>query len=142
MNFPKSLRCVEIEQQISHGFTSAVIEKFIADMPTKRYLYIEHGRNVLNDDNEPVEDKEPHFHLYIWFTSPVPTNNIINKLKSLSCECEIQQLEKIKKDDSAIAYATHENCDKPKYSRRGVHANFDYNEIIDKEVKRKSAKEI
>ena len=140
MAFPKSVRSVEIEQQIKFGFTADVIEKFISEMKTTRYLYIQHGRNILDPDGNPIEDKEPHYHLYIWFKDPVPTQNILNKLKSLNCECGVQQLEKIKKDDSAVAYATHENCNKPTYPRAGVHANFEYNEIIDKEVKRKNAK--
>lgn len=140
LSFPTSLRSVEIEQQIKLGFTSDVIEKFIADMPTKRYLYIEHGRNILDSDGLPIEDKEPHNHLYIWFSMPVNTKNIISKLVKLGCTADIQQLEKIKKDDSAIAYATHENCDKPKYPRNNVHANFEIDEIINKEVERKKAR--
>ena len=140
MNFPKSVRCIEIEQQIQYGFNADCIKKFIEDMPTNKYLYIQHGRNVYDDMGMPVEDKEPHFHLYIWFKSPVPTQNIVNKLNSLGCKCGIEQLEKIKKDDSAIAYATHENCDKPTYSRKGVVANFEFDTIIDKEVARKNAR--
>lgn len=140
MSFPTSLRSIEIEQQIRYGFTSSVIEQFIADMPTKKYLYIEHGRNVLNDDGSPIEDKEPHYHLYIWFNTPVNTKTILNKLNKLGCTAEIGQLERIKKDERAITYATHENVDKPKYPRKNAVANFEINEIIDKEVARVSAR--
>lgn len=140
MSFPKSVRSVEIEQQIQYGFTKECIEKFIMDMPVKKYLYIQHGRNVLDKDGLPIEDKEPHYHLYVWFRDPVPTKNIVNKLVALNCKADIQQLEKIKKDDSAIAYATHENCDKPNYPRENAVANFEINQIIDKEVARKNAR--
>lgn len=140
MAFPSSFTQIEIEQQIKFGWNEDTIKQFISEMPTKKYLYIQHGRNVLNADNMPVEDVEPHYHLYIWFNYAVPTKNILAKLNKIGCSADVQQLEKIKKNESAVAYATHENVDKPKYSRDGIVANFEYNEIIDKEVARKNAK--
>ena len=138
-SFPTSLRSIEIVQKEEYGFTEENIKKFIDSMPCiDRYAYIKHGRSVLNEDNLPIEDIDTHFHLDVWFKSPVPTQNIINKLNSIGVKCELQQLEKIKKDDSAVAYLTHENVDKPTYPRENLVANFETDDIINKEVVKKS----
>lgn len=54
-----------------------------------------------------------------------------------------QCLEKIKKDESAVAYLTHENADKPKYKRSDIISSEsidDINTDIDKAVKEKQLK--
>lgn len=135
--FPSSVRSIEIEQKCEFGFTEKAIQAFLSGYnAVTKYLYIPHGRSQLNDQNEPIQDIDDHYHLYLWFKSPQPTENILSRLRSFGVTCDIQQLEKIKKDDSAVAYATHENVDKPKYPRSLIKANFDFNPIIDKEAKK------
>lgn len=134
MNFPKSLRSIEVEQKSEYGFTLDAVKKLLDGFEAvKKYAYIQHGR--------PIEDKDDHVHLLLWFKYPYPTELLIKRLTDTGIQAGIQQLEKIKKEDSAVAYLTHENVDKPKYDRGGIYTNIDADEIkksIDKAVSRKA----
>lgn len=132
MACPKSWKTVEIEQQASFGFTEENIEKLLSDWSTvKDYAYITHSK--------PIEDVDTHSHLMLRFKDSCPTTAILNKCKSCGITITEQQLERCKKWESAVAYLTHENVDKPKYPRSLIKSNFDFDSVIDKEVQRKNA---
>lgn len=132
MSCPKSWKTVEIEQKAEYGFIEDNIKNMLSDWSTvKDYAYITHCK--------PTEDVDTHSHLMLRFNDSCPTSAILNKCKSYGITITEQNLEKCKKWDSAVAYLTHENVDKPKYSRNLVSSNFDFDTVIDKEIKRKSA---
>ena len=118
MGFPKSLRSIEIEQKCSFGFTDAFVEKLLSDKKDtiKRYAWIKHNKE--NDD---------HIHLMLWFYNPQTTEGLLKWITGIGT---ISQLERIKKDESAIAYLTHSNKpEKVQYDLSDVHSNIPLGEL-------------
>ena len=118
MGFPKSLRSIEIEQKCSFGFTDAFVEKLLSDKKDtiKRYAWIKHDKE--NDD---------HIHLMLWFHNPQPTDALLKWIDGVGT---VSQLERIKKDESAIAYLTHANRpEKFQYGVSNVHSNIPVEEL-------------
>ena len=118
MGFPKSLRSIEIEQKCSFGFTDAFVEKLLSDKKDsiKRYAWIKHNKE--NDD---------HIHLMLWFYNPQQTDVLLKWIAGVGT---ISQLERIKKDESAIAYLTHANKpEKVQYDLSDVHSNIPPEEL-------------
>ena len=102
--FPKSVRKIEIVQQTRFGFTKELCASVVAEHKSSisDYYYILHDK----------ENKEPHIHLLLFFFNPTPTSMILAWFgKVINMQC----LERVKKDESAVAYLTHANVDKVKY---------------------------
>lgn len=121
MAFPKSFKTIEIEQQTQFGFTPEYVQKLCDEWSViKDYAWILHDKDVKADGTP----KEEHIHLMLRFKTAVPTDAILAKLKGV---CEVQQLEKMKKWNSALAYLCHKNApDKYLYDDAEVHSNFDW----------------
>lgn len=118
---PQSWRTVEIEQQCRYGFTAEYVTKLCEEWSViKDYAWILQDK----DTNKDGTLKEPHIHLMCRFKSPVPTTAILSKLEGV---CEVQQLEKMKNWNGAMAYLTHMNApEKHQYNDDEVHSNFDW----------------
>lgn len=121
MGFPKSFKTIEIEQQTQFGFTPEYVQRLCEEWSViKDYAWILHDKDVKADGTP----KEEHIHLMLRFKDSVPTDAILAKLKGV---CEVQQLEKMKKWNSALAYLCHKNApDKHLYEDAEVHSNFDW----------------
>lgn len=80
MACPSSWRRVEIEQKEMYGFTVDLIKKVLGSFNNvKKYYMIRHGRDVLDENGDIVENKDTHIHLLVWFHSPQPTDDLIKK---------------------------------------------------------------
>lgn len=128
---PRTWRNVEISQQVAHGMTPEVVEAILEGWKSvDKFAYILHDKDV-KKDGSPVE---PHYHIMIAFSSPVPTGNILARCEKFAPGVvKVQNLEKCKKWSSAVAYLTHENVPdsgKHIYNREEVVANFDISETI------------
>lgn len=144
MACPSSWRRVEIEQKEEYGFTVDLVKKVLSGFGNvKKYYMIRHGRDVLDENGDCVENKDTHIHLLLWFYTPQNTDALIKKFCVDGCTISEQQLEKVKKDESAVCYLTHENVDKPKYKRSDIISSEsidDINTDIDKAVREKQLK--
>lgn len=124
MPVPKSFKTCELY----------LTEEYAKDLDTKLqwssikdYAYIMHTKDV-----EPNIENN-HFHVDLRFKGAIPTENICKHFG-----IQANMIEKIKdKFESAVAYLTHENVDKPKYPRENIKSNFDFNKAIDDALKYK-----
>lgn len=129
---PKSFKTVEIEQQCRYGFTAEYVTKLCEEWSViKDYAWILQDKDV----NEDGTTKEPHIHLMCRFKDSVPTTAILSKLAGV---CEVQQLQKMKAWNSAMAYLTHMNAPtKHQYDDSEVHSNFDWKADAEKALQGK-----
>ena len=119
MGVPKSFKTVEIMQQCVYGFTLDYVKDLVKNWSViKDYAFILHDKDY-RPDGSP---REPHIHLMLRFNNSVPTSAILAKLKGV---CEVQQLEKMKSWNKAMAYLTH---DTPAAKSQGKH-HYDDSEV-------------
>lgn len=131
----KTVRAIEICQQEAHGFT-ADIAKSIVDgwEAVDKYAYIRHDKDSkLNDDGERVA-KAAHVHLMVKFKCPYPVAQILARCAKVGATMIAeQQLERVHKWVSAVAYLTHENApEKHLYERSEVVASFSIDDAVEK----------
>lgn len=83
------------------------------------YAYILHDKDKrLNADTGEIEDKKPHYHLYIHFISQPSKDTIINILGS----CIYQS---VKNKRSLFRYFLHlDDSDKAQYNKDSIISNF------------------
>lgn len=131
-NCPKSFKTVQIEQECCYGLTNENLENALKWECIKDYAYIKHGR--------PIEDKDDHVHLMLRFKNAIPTQRILAYFNKHNIQIEVQHLCKCYKWNGAIAYLTHENVDKPKYDRKEVISNYDFENDINQALEEKKLK--
>lgn len=141
MGVPKTWRNVEIEQQCAYGWTLETVQAVIADwVVVDRYAYILHDQCRKDDGTL----KEPHIHVMLAFTSPVPTSAILARVKKITGRdgvVNVEQLEKIKSWKSAVAYLTHANTpEKHQYPSEAVISNYDIKPDVEQALANKRAK--
>lgn len=130
MGVPTSWRTIEIMQDCSYGFTLDYVKKLVSEWSSiQDYAFILHDKDFKKDGSP----RNPHIHLMIRFKNSVPTSAILSKLKGV---CEIQQLEKMKNWNKAMAYLTHDTPTarsegKHHYDDAEVCSNFEW--TLDKE---------
>lgn len=133
-NAPKSFKTVEVEQQERYGMTLDNMAEFCRWKTIKDYAYILH-------DKEQERGVEPNGHIMLRFTTAVPTTAILAKLNKCGISANVEQLNKMKSWDDAIAYLTHSNKpEKVQYADDEVHSNFDWQESRKRALDRKALK--
>lgn len=133
---PKSWRMCEIEQDVSYGWDLQSAQAFIDGWsPVERYYFILHhgdykeGGNAVEGTGDP---RDPHVHLLMRFTHPVPTSAIIARAKAIGLPDDCitsNRIQKIKKWSNAVNYLTHRDEALPwkhVYDISEVHTNGDY----------------
>lgn len=104
---------------------------FIKDLhfDNGRYAYIYHDR----DKNKDGTDKEPHYHMYGYRSSPITQQTLSN----FSARCEQNVFfQNLKSTESHfLAYFTHDEIDdKEKYSIDEIQSNFDVDVAINTRI--------
>lgn len=129
MGFPKSLKMIEIQQQVRFGFTPDFVAGLCKWSVVKDYAWILHDKDHDNSDNF-------HIHCLLRFKDSVPTSAILAKIKGVA---DVQHLERIKGGwKSALAYLIHLNApDKFQYDESEVHSNYDWSVEAKEAVKPK-----
>lgn len=126
----KSVKQIEIEQQIRFGFTPEVCKALEEWSVVDKFCWALHDK-----DTEP---DGYHCDIMLKFKDSVPTQAIVNKVNKLAgCESiGFEQLEKIKSGwDNAVAYIGHWNApDKHRYDISEIHCNFDYEALANKAI--------
>jgi hypothetical protein len=135
-NSPKSWRMCEIEQDCSFGWDLQAAQKFVDGWaPVERYYFILHigdfkeGGNAILGTGDP---RDPHVHLLVRFTHPVPTSAIIARAKAIGLPDDCitpNRIQKIKKWSNAVNYLTHRDEGLPwkrVYDISDVITNGDY----------------
>ena len=121
----------EINQQCQY-LSEDTLKKAIASQDCiDKWCYVLHDKDV-RDDGTP---KAPHWHVYLHFTDSRQFDYIAKWF-----EIEPQYVGKIKgkRFGDGIEYASHHNApEKYQYPFSEVHANFDYEKAVLKNVKDK-----
>lgn len=131
----KTVRAIEICQQIAHGFTADVAKSIVDGWDAvEHYAYITHDKDDKVDKDGNRTPKAPHVHLMVKFKYPYPVAQILARCAKVGANMIAeQQLEKVKKWVAAVAYLTHENApEKHRYERSEVVASFAVDDAIEK----------
>nr|WP_130789588.1 Rep family protein [Lachnoclostridium pacaense] len=126
------LRMCEICQQTAHiDSIDKMIQTIKSNQAVEKYAYIIHDKDV--DDSGTL--KAEHIHIMIKFAY---SYNVMALAKQLNLKSQyIQQIQSRRYED-ALLYLTHANAqDKYQYSLDAVKANFDYQAICERYLKRK-----
>jgi len=121
-----TLRQLEIVSNIQF-LTEERIKKVIEEYDTiKEWAYILHDK----DKNEDGSNKEPHYHVYLWFQSPTQSD-LVAKWFELP-QNFISKVKGRKKD--ILLYFTHKNAPtKHQYQDEELKSNFSVKEYIEKQ---------
>lgn len=130
------LRMCEICQQTSHIKDLDAMIKIIKNCTAvERYAYIIHDKDVNDSGNQKAE----HVHIMIKFAY---SYNVLALAKQLGLEAQYIQKIQSRHFEDALLYLTHANSpEKYQYSADAVKANFDYQAICERYLKRKAIAE-
>lgn len=126
------LRMCEICQQTAHiESIDKMIKTIKSNQAVERYAYIIHDKDV--DDKGAL--KAEHIHIMIKFAY---SYNVMTLAKQLNLEAQYIQKIQSRNYEDALLYLTHANAkEKYQYSSDAVKANFDYQAICERYLKRK-----
>lgn len=109
----KSYRTCEITQECKFGWTLENVAKYVCQWtPLKDYAYILHDKDKNPDTDDIVE---PHIHLLMRFSNPVPTDAIIARGKAVDLPQECltdNRIQKMHSWSAANNYLTHRDENK------------------------------
>lgn len=126
------LRMCEICQQTAHiESIDEMIKTIKANQAVEKYAYIIHNKDVDADGKLKAE----HIHIMIKFAY---SYNVMTLAKQLNLESQYIQKIQSRNYEDALLYLTHANAkEKYQYSADAVKANFDYQAICERYLKRK-----
>lgn len=121
-----TLRQLEIVSNIQF-LTEERIKKVIEEYDTiTEWAYILHNK----DTNEDGSNKEPHYHVYLWFKNPIQSD-LVAKWFELP-QNFISKVKGRKKD--ILLYFTHKNAPtKHQYQEEELKSNFSVKEYLEKQ---------